>query len=120
MTGGPIQISGGGNGSENMLLRKLGRPSRALEAIMFHVVRQFDCVVVRGNSAKAFVAEHRLCDHCEIITGSVDVSRFAPDSLPPEFDMVCVARLVSYKGVDAFLAILALVAKSRPSVIISQ
>lgn len=116
MTGGPIQLMGGGNGSENVLLRKLRRPSRWLEALLFHVVRQFDCVVVRGGSAKTFVEDHRLCDRCEIITGSVDVSRFAPNSITPQFDIVCVARLVSYKGVDALLTILALVAKSRPSV----
>jgi len=116
MTGGPIQLIGGGNGSENVLLRKLLKPSHRLEALLFHVVRLFDCIVVRGQSAQAFVQQMHLCDKCEIITGSVDVERFAPADIPAEFDMVCVARLVSYKGVDSFLKTLAHVAKAIPSV----
>jgi glycosyltransferase involved in cell wall biosynthesis len=105
MTGGPIQLIGGGPGSENRLLRRLRQPSRTLERLVFHVVRQFDLVVVRGRSAKEFVERHGLNRNCLIVTGSVDTERFSPDGSLPEYDLVCVSRLIHNKGLEFLLAL---------------
>lgn len=115
MTGGPIQIVGGGVGSENILLRQLTKASPRLEALLFHVVRQFDSVVVRGERARSFVAQNRLSRCCSIVTGSVDVDRFCPDTTRRDIDIAYVSRLVPLKGLDEFLRILSRLAEMRPS-----
>jgi glycosyltransferase involved in cell wall biosynthesis len=115
MTGGPIQLIGGGFGSENVLLRRLGRPSRLREALLFHVVRQFDRIIVRGSGAHSFVRKNKLNKQCSIMTGSVDVERFRPNNAQRDIDVVCVARLVPYKGVEECVEVLAAVAREKPT-----
>ena len=117
MTGGPVQLSGGGNGSENVLLRELGKPSRWREALLFHLVRQFDGVVVRGQKAADFVRAHRLSRSCAVIPGSVDCGEFYPaNGEPREYDLVCVGRLVPVKRHDRLLALVAALKALRPQV----
>ncbi|MGH8543077.1 MAG: glycosyltransferase family 4 protein [Gammaproteobacteria bacterium] len=116
MTGGPIQLIGGGVGSENVLLRRLRRPSRILERLVFHAVRQFDLVVVRGRSAREFVECKRLSRNCLIVTGSVDTERFSPDNALADYDLVCVSRLVPRKGLEFLLSLVAHLCVSSPGV----
>lgn len=116
MTGGPIQLIGGGVGSENRLLGRLRRPSRTLERLVFHVVRQFDLVVVRGRSAREFVEWKGLNRNCLIVTGSVDTERFSPDGALPIYDLVCVSRLVPKKGLEFLLSLVAHLRVSSPGV----
>lgn len=103
MTGGPIQIIGGGVGSENALLRHLKRPSRVLESMLYHLVRQFDLLVVRGGLAARFVREHRLARRVEIISGSVDESSFHPNGHAKCYDLVLVARHIKEKQPHFFI-----------------
>ncbi|MFO0837895.1 MAG: glycosyltransferase [Phycisphaerae bacterium] len=114
MTGGPVQIEGGGAGSENVLLRKLRKPSRMREALMFHLVRRFDTVIVRGRQALRFVRERVGAKSVRIVPGSVDCDRFSPDDSPKRFDFVCCGRLVPVKRYDRVLQIAAAMAKRRP------
>ncbi len=107
MTGGPIQVWGGGHGSENILLRQLGRPSSLRQALLYHIVRQFDAVVVRGRRAREFVRSNRLAMRCLIVPGSVDCERFAPGSGKKTYDLVCVGRLVSVKRYDRVVRLVA-------------
>jgi glycosyltransferase involved in cell wall biosynthesis len=107
MTGGPIQLIGGGPGSENLLLGRLRRPSRTLERLVFHLVRQFDLVVVRGRSAREFVKWNGLNRNCRIVTGSVDTERFSRDGSLSEYDLVCVSRLIHKKGLEFLLSLVA-------------
>lgn len=127
MTGGPVQIIGGGVGSENALLRRQRRPSRLRERLMFHVVRQFDCVVVRGARAAEFLRRHGLARDVRVIPGSVDCARFGghpgPDARRRRFDLVGVGRLVPVKRWDRLIRIVAEIngpgaggAASRPDV----
>ncbi len=120
MTGGPVQLEGGGCGSENVLLRRLGRPSRLREALMFHCVRLFDCVAVRGRKAVEFVRRHGLSDHCVIIPGSVDCDRFAPNGDggqdARQYDLVSVGRLVQPKRYDRLVELVAAMRAMKPDV----
>ena len=115
MTGGPTQIIGGGWQSENWLLRRLGGPSSILERLLFHVVRQFDWIIVRGPQAMNFLARHRLASRCASITGSVDVDTFHPRLCGREYDIVYVSRLVPCKGLEYFLFVLRELARMRPA-----
>lgn len=103
MTGGPIQIIGGGSGSENSLLRLLGRESILLERLLFATVRHFDLVVVRGQSALAFTRENNLGKKQIVITAGIDTDIFQPGDTLPEYDTICVSRLVSGKGLEYLL-----------------
>ncbi|MCG3128942.1 MAG: Glycosyltransferase Gtf1 [Phycisphaerae bacterium] len=115
MTGGPVQLVGGGCGSENPLLRKLRRPSRLLERLMFAAVRRFDLVVVRGENAAAYLREHGLARRIAIIAGSIDVERFRPRSATARYDMVLVARHIAQKRVDRFLDLIERVRADYPA-----
>jgi glycosyltransferase involved in cell wall biosynthesis len=117
MTGGPVQIIGGGVGSENVLLRQLRKPSRRREALLFHLVRQFDCLVVRGRAAVEFARPHRLATRCLIVPGSIDCDRFAPPTgSERDYDLVCVGRLVPVKRHDRLLRIVDVLRRERPDV----
>jgi glycosyltransferase involved in cell wall biosynthesis len=115
MTGGPTQIIGGGTRSENRLLRRLGRHSARLERLLFHVIRQFDLLIVRGESARAFVERHRL-GRALVLTGSVDTARFHPVEITPEYDLVSVTRLAPAKGLDFLLRLVGRLREPRPGV----
>lgn len=60
MTGGPIEIAGGGFENENALMSSLSKSSRFLEKLALAVVRRFDLVVVRGHQAERFLAKRGL------------------------------------------------------------
>ncbi|MBN1346202.1 MAG: glycosyltransferase [Phycisphaerae bacterium] len=115
MTGGPVQIIGGGYGSEGALIRRLGWRSRVLQSLMFHVVGQFDAVVVRGTQARQYLAARQLSQRAVVITGSVDTERFRPGGERADFDVVTVGRLVPCKRPELFVRIVAGLAKRRPS-----
>lgn len=100
MTGGPIQVVGGGTGSENSLLRLLGRESAMLQRLLFRTLAYFDLVVVRGQSALAFTRQHGFGKKQIVITAGIDTNVFRPCEIPPEFDAICVSRLNSGKGVE--------------------
>jgi glycosyltransferase involved in cell wall biosynthesis len=115
MTGGPLEVAGGGFGSENPVLARLGRPRPRLERLALRLVREFDQVIVRGPGARAFLVERGVSERAvAIIPGSVD-----PRSLvaQPErtLDLVFVGRLVELKQPLQFVEILAAVAEQRPS-----
>jgi glycosyltransferase involved in cell wall biosynthesis len=105
LTGGPIQIKGGGVGSENVLLRQLRKHSDFRERLMYHVVRQFDCVVTRGPDAIGFLKQHNLARQSIIIPGSVDCERFIVAKEPAGYDLIAVGRLVPVKRYDRLIKI---------------
>lgn len=114
MTGGPIEIVGGGAYSENRLLAKLGRGSRLLESLAIAVVREFDLVVVRGSKARAFLID-RGVRPVTVITGSVTFlsEPAAPDR---EYDLVFVGRLAAIKQPLQFVDIVASLRRQLPTV----
>lgn len=116
MTGGPIQIQGGGVGSENTLLRKQIVPSLLREGLMFHIVRQFDRVIVRGTQAHEFLTQLGIAEKADIIPGSIDTSEFAPSTERRVYDLVAVGRLVDVKRYDRMLQIIEALARNWPDI----
>jgi L-malate glycosyltransferase len=114
MTGGPIEIVGGGAYSENRLLAKLGRASRLLENLALAVVREFDLVVVRGSKAKAFLLARGIRP-VTVITGSV-ISPSEPVASDREYDLVFVGRLAAIKQPLQFVDIVASLRRQLPKV----
>jgi glycosyltransferase involved in cell wall biosynthesis len=114
MTGGPIEIVGGGAYSENRLLAKLGRASRLLESLAIAVVREFDLVVVRGSKARAFLID-RGVRPVTVITGSV-TSSSEPAASDREYDLVFVGRLAAIKQPLQFVDIVASLRRQLPKV----
>jgi len=106
MTGGPIQIFGGGYRAENSLLRFLGRKSVILERLLYATIRHFDLVVVRGKNALMFAKQHDLGRDQLVITAGIDTEAFRPREIAPFYDAICVSRLVAKKGLEYLLEVL--------------
>ncbi|MDX9880296.1 MAG: glycosyltransferase [Sedimentisphaerales bacterium] len=104
MTGGPVEIVGGGYGAIDSPESALGRPSRLIESLATKVVRQFDLVVVRGNQAKRFLEARHPKGTVAIITGSINGSARSSrhDRL---VHLVFCGRLSPIKQVHQFIAL---------------
>lgn len=114
MTGGPIELIGGGFGCENVVLSRLGGPSSRLERLTMALTGQFDTVVVRGRKAVEFLRAHQINNEVIIVQGSVDMDRFATNGVERSTDLVCVGRLVPIKRIDRALEILRELVALRP------
>jgi glycosyltransferase involved in cell wall biosynthesis len=114
MTGGPIELEGGGWQAENPVLRRLGCPSARIERFALKVTAAFDLVVVRGRRAADFL-KGRGVERVEIIPGSVRVGTCKQDS-SPGWDLVFVGRLTQIKQPHQFIEIVAEVARTRADV----
>ena len=115
MTGGPIEIEGGGIGSENFWLTRLRRPSALVERLATEVAREFDLVIVRGSGARRWVEERRPRGTVAVVTGSVD-PQAVPSPAERSIDLLYVGRFTETKRPLAFVEIVAGVAASGPRV----
>jgi glycosyltransferase involved in cell wall biosynthesis len=115
MTGGPIELAGGGYANENPLMSRLGRASRLLESLALAAVREFDLVVVRGRQAERFLAARGIRDTVAVITAAVREGG-ATEGTPRDIDVVFVGRLAEIKQPQRFVEIVAGLARARPRV----
>jgi L-malate glycosyltransferase len=113
MTGGPIEVAGGGYQAENVLMSKLGSPSPQLEKLALAVIRQFDLVIVRGEQARHYLAD-RGVQQVSIITGSVGYENGI--STKRSIDLIFVGRLSEIKQPEQFVEIVARLAMMRPDI----
>lgn len=113
MTGGPIEIEGGGIGSENSWLTRLCGPSPTLERLGIAAVREFDLVVVRGSSARRWVESQDPRGRVEVVPGSVDPEEVRPGR-ERSIDLLYVGRFTETKRPLQFVEIVAAIAASRP------
>ena len=114
MTGGPVEVVGGGWRAENPLMARLTRPSAVVEHLAIAMIRQFDLVVVRGSKAQEFLARHGIHESVAVITGSIT----ACSNVPPaerQYDLVFVGRLTEIKRPVMFVEIAARVKRQFPS-----
>ena len=114
MTGGPLEVLGGGWHAENPVMGALASPSPLIERLAIAVIRRFDLVVVRGSKAKAFLMD-RGVDRVAVITGSV----ITPIDVPAparEYDLLFVGRLAAIKQPLQFVDTVARVRRRRPAV----
>lgn len=115
MTGGSIELIGGGVDNENRLMSRLASASPMLERMALAVAAEFDGVIVRGAVAQRFLAGHGIERHVSIIPGSVELDGCV-DRVERDIDMVFVGRLVPIKQPSLFLEVVAAVKRSRPSI----
>ena len=115
MTGGPIEIAGGGFGAENRLMRSLKKPSVFLERMAVAVARQFDLVVVRGSKARDFLKSRGVTCPIEVIPGSVTITS-TRENKRGCYDLIFVGRLTELKQPLRFVEVMAAVRKSIPTV----
>ena len=115
MTGGPIEVIGGGVHNENIVMSRLRNPSPFLERLALAVVKEFDLVVVRGTKARRFLADRGLNGTVEVITGGVN-SRRPRSTSERGIDLVFVGRLAPIKQPDQFIEIVAGVQSALPHV----
>ncbi len=118
LTGGPVQIVGGGVYGANSLLSKIGHESALLQSLLFSLVKHFNVIVVRGSRARDFIHDEKLGEHSLIITGSVDTDGVLPVEQQHDCDLVCVSRLIKTKNVDYLVRIVAAMAKEEPNVLV--
>lgn len=117
MTGGPIELIGGGyQATENQMLGQLRTPSARLERQACRVAGSFDLVVVRGRSAERFVAERTGARQIAVIPGSVDLSRVPAGQPDRHYDLVFVGRLAPTKQPLQFVEVVAAVRHVHPDV----
>lgn len=102
-TSGPLELSGGGWQAENRLLVALGGPSNVVEKAVFAVVRRFDMIVVRGNSAKQFIENLGYKGFLTIITGSIDIKEAWNELENRDIDLIFVGRLIKAKNPLVFI-----------------
>jgi len=115
MTGGPVEIMGGGVYAAEGIGVALRRPTRLVESMGLAVVRQFDLMIVRGNKAREFLADRGVRESVAIITGSVNISK----QLPPcrrDFHIIFVGRLSPIKQVHQFIDVVNAVKRHIPDV----
>lgn len=117
MTGGPVQLIGGGVGSENTLLRRQRKAGPVRERWMHHLVRQFDAVIVRGRNGLDYMRGIGMEARTTIIPAGIDVDRFEPRTTEPaEFELITVGRLVPVKRYDRLLRIVCELVRARPDI----
>jgi glycosyltransferase involved in cell wall biosynthesis len=115
MTGGPVEIIGGGKDAIESVGGALGRPSKFIETMAVKVARQFDLIVVRGNKAKEFFAGKNIKETVVVITGSVN-SRLIPKHENRNNHLIFVGRLSPIKQVNQFIEIVAASARIIPDI----
>jgi len=101
MTGGPVEVVGGGYAAIDSIEGSLGRPSRLIEELAIRVVRQFALVVVRGEKARSFLVDHGM-KSVAVITGSVNGQRHVSQD-GRDIDLIIVGRLSPVKQVHQFI-----------------
>ncbi len=115
MTGGPVEIIGGGYQAENRVLRQLRGASPGLERLATAVVREFDLIAVRGNKARRFLLDRGVTGHVTVITAGTELPMYRETSHRP-VDVVFVGRLAEIKRPRLFVSVVAAVATAQPNV----
>lgn len=115
MTGGPIEIEGGGWRLENPLLGRLGAPSPLLEWLTIRLCRSFDLIVALGARGRDYLVTARV-PYVRIIAPSIDVQRFASNNRDRGIDVVFVGRVMPVKQPDRILRIVEILRQEFPQV----
>jgi glycosyltransferase involved in cell wall biosynthesis len=113
--GGPAELLGGGVMSENRVFEKLRVPDPVLERQLLDTVSTFDLVITMGKRAIDFFRQHGVDTEFHVVSGGMDAKRFYGAEQPASIDLVLVARLVTIKRIDLFLAAVRLVCDTLPA-----
>ena len=114
--GGPAEWQGGGYGSDNKILSRLGRPVRPLERLLVRVLKAADVVAVMGTRARAdLVARGLDADRVVVLPASVDPARVRPADRAPLYDVVTASQLIPRKRLHELLQAAARVREAHPA-----
>jgi phenylacetate-CoA ligase len=112
LTGGLLELEGGGAGAENPVLRRLPGPSCWLERGALALANQFDLLVVRGPRALAELRARGVGAAIRVIPGS---SATAPEpAAARDCDVISVGRLVEVKQPQRVLQLAAALRDQHP------
>ncbi len=114
VTGGAIQLVGGGWKTENVLLGRLSRPSKTLEGLAVRVSNKFDLLVVRGSRARRELLAMGLQGRIRTVVASLRPEQFEPFPGERPIDVMCVNRLVEVKQPEHAVRVMAAVAQRIP------
>lgn len=115
MTGGPVEIIGGGFEAAEGIGAPLGRSSKLIEKMALAVVNLFDLIVVRGNKAREFLVAHNVRHKVAIIPGSVRNNQVLSKDKRNNH-IVFVGRLSPVKQIDQFMRIVSSVKRTIPDI----
>ena len=116
-----VQIGGqewreGGWRSNTGVLRRLPRPSPALERLLLAIARRATVTVTMGTRAREeLLARGFHASRVEAVPASVDPQRFRSAQHDPIWDVITVAALVWTKRLDDLVRAVAALVVSRPS-----
>ena len=97
--GGPKEWDGGGWMSDNKLLGRLPRPSRAVERGLLAIVRRADIVATMGTSGREALLRRGLDpERVVVVPPALDPSRTAePRAAGTRYDVVAIGNLIPRK-----------------------
>jgi L-malate glycosyltransferase len=114
--GGPTEVLGGGNATENRIFRKIKEPDALLEKQLINAVKYFNLIITMGTKAITFFREHGVQNDFHVVSGGIDSKRFTPTAKLPDIDLITVGRLEQVKRFDIFIESIAEIKKTYPTV----
>ena len=113
--GGPVEWEGGGYGSDNKVLSRLGRPVPPLERLLVRVLKAADVVAVMGSRARSELVRRGLePERVVVLPASVDPARVRATGQAPRYDVVTASQLISRKRLHELLRAAAVVRATHP------
>lgn len=111
LAGGPPEVESGGYLTDDPFVPQF--LVRRLAPLCRRLCSQFDAVVVRGKKGKEYVHKNVQPPRIEIISASVDPTRFQANDQPRSVDIVFIGRIVSIKQPDHVCEVVKRVAAKR-------
>ena len=116
MTGGYVELEGGGFATDDALLKQLATPSVFLESLALCVCRRFDAVIVRGARTRRFLSARAAAQRIDVIAGAVNTERFVGGETQRAYDIAYVGRLMPIKQPEHVVHIVAELVPRLPHV----
>lgn len=116
--GGPREVAGGGNTTENRIFNRIDQPSAYIERRLIGAVKKIDLVITMGTGAIDYFKSKGVQTRFEIMPGGFDEENFYPpeEEQSPDFDLILIGRLSSVKRVDLLLDATAVLAEKHANI----
>jgi glycosyltransferase involved in cell wall biosynthesis len=114
--GGPLEVLGGGNLTENRIFGRIGPADTVIERQLLSAVSRFDAVIVMGGRAREFFRGRGVRAPLYVVPGGLDPALARAPGEEKAYDLILVGRFTQVKRVDLFLTVVARVKESLPRV----
>ena len=101
--------------TENRIFIHLRERDPLIQQWLLEIAGSADLIVPMGSSSRRAFRELGVAKPIEVISGSVDETRYRPATEAKDFDLVFVGRVVPVKRVDLLLEATAIAKKQVPS-----